>query len=406
VGGNYLSGAATGYVVDIGGTTTDLASVVDGAVTFKEEGISIEGFRTAVRTVDVHTFGLGGDSYVQLSRSRAVQVGPRRVVPLSFLAHHWPRILPELQSTAEPRGDHELVQPADFFLFQKDSVISDLLSQEITILQALKEQGPLSRRRLTEITGALGMSLLRTDRLETHGSIIRCGLTPTDLLHVKEHLDLWNGEAALAAAGLYAARAGVTVERFIDRALDEFHRCLLHHMLAFVFRDEAGMEHGEQVARSVSGHLFSRQEHFSIGVRLNRPFVFIGAPAHAYAETIRRYVNIDLRVPEFNQVANAVGAICGAVRESLAILIRPTEDGRYVAYTPDRKVHFSSLETAKKRISELAGDLVAERAREAGAGDINVQIKVEDKTVDLSDEDRVYLETIVYAAVSSVPVMK
>jgi N-methylhydantoinase A/oxoprolinase/acetone carboxylase beta subunit len=406
MGGAYLSGVRTCYVVDMGGTTTDMAVVEGGAVAFKEEGISIEGFRTAVRTVDVHTFGLGGDSYIRYNRrDGSVQVGPRRVIPISFLAHAHPEVNRELARAPDEGGDGVLVQPADFFLFQKDSVISDLHPQERAILKALK-RGPRSRRALAELAGASGLSLLRTERLETHGNILRCGLTPTDLLHLEGRVDLWDREAARAAAALYARRAGLAVEELSRRAMDEFYRSLLRHLLAFTFRDEEGMEGGEQVARSLSGHLFSEGRHFRIGVRLHRPFVFIGAPAHAYAESLGRYVNIDLRVPRYNEVANAVGAISGGVRESVTILIRPAEDGGYVAYTPTATRRFDSLDAARKEMSALAGELAAERARLSGAGTVEPQVKVEDKTVDLSDEDVVYLETVITATVSSVPAMK
>ena len=53
IGGAYLSNIRDGYVVDMGGTTTDVAYIRDGFVSFKRDGIHINGFKTAVKTVNV-----------------------------------------------------------------------------------------------------------------------------------------------------------------------------------------------------------------------------------------------------------------------------------------------------------------------------------------------------------------
>jgi N-methylhydantoinase A/oxoprolinase/acetone carboxylase beta subunit len=121
---------------------------------------------------------------------------------------------------------------------------------------------------------------------------------------------------------------------------------------------------------------------------------------------LRKFVDIQVSVPEYNEVANAVGAITGAIRESVAILIRPGEATGFVAYTAQEKMHFETLDEAKRRSTELAGKLVREKARRAGARSFNVQVNVEDKKVQLSEDDEVYLETLVTASVSSVPFMK
>jgi len=68
---NYL-------IVDIGGTTTDLAAVVEGEVLFERDGAVIAGYRTLVPAVLTRSIGLGGDSELHFTPEGGLVIGPRR----------------------------------------------------------------------------------------------------------------------------------------------------------------------------------------------------------------------------------------------------------------------------------------------------------------------------------------
>ena len=74
------------WAVDVGGTTTDIARLHDGAPILIPKAPRLGGWQTMVEAVDVRTTGLGGDSYVRLDDELKLLLGPRRVVPLSLLA--------------------------------------------------------------------------------------------------------------------------------------------------------------------------------------------------------------------------------------------------------------------------------------------------------------------------------
>ncbi|MBV8740880.1 MAG: hydantoinase/oxoprolinase family protein [Sinobacteraceae bacterium] len=93
VGAGFLSTLRDFAVADMGGTTTDVAMVLDGRPIVRAEGAVISGWRTRVQAVEVHTSGLGGDSEVALDRERRLRVGPRKAMPLSLLAAQFPRVL-------------------------------------------------------------------------------------------------------------------------------------------------------------------------------------------------------------------------------------------------------------------------------------------------------------------------
>jgi N-methylhydantoinase A/oxoprolinase/acetone carboxylase beta subunit len=64
-------------VLDIGGTTTDIAILVEGVPLQKPLGIRIGGYNTLVRALRTVSIGVGGDSWVRI-RNGVLQVGPER----------------------------------------------------------------------------------------------------------------------------------------------------------------------------------------------------------------------------------------------------------------------------------------------------------------------------------------
>ena len=85
VGGSALAGQANAVIVDMGGTTTDVAMVRDKMPLTSQGGIKIGPWKTTINGVYVDTFLLGGDSAVRFREGRLYLDG-RRVIPLSFLA--------------------------------------------------------------------------------------------------------------------------------------------------------------------------------------------------------------------------------------------------------------------------------------------------------------------------------
>ena len=85
VGALTVSGRREGVVIDIGGTTTDIAWVKDGLPPINSEGAVVGELATRVEAIDIRTVGLGGDSWIKLSRDGGMELGPRRVLPAALL---------------------------------------------------------------------------------------------------------------------------------------------------------------------------------------------------------------------------------------------------------------------------------------------------------------------------------
>jgi N-methylhydantoinase A/oxoprolinase/acetone carboxylase beta subunit len=67
-------------MLDIGGTTSDIALFAGGEPLLEREGIAIEERPTLVRAIHVESIGIGGDSLIQV-KDGAVKTGPDRLGP-------------------------------------------------------------------------------------------------------------------------------------------------------------------------------------------------------------------------------------------------------------------------------------------------------------------------------------
>lgn len=74
------SGEEDALVMDIGGTTTDLAVLIGRAPVLDPHGIAIGPYLTLIRSLETRSIGMGGDSAVRLQNGR-LTVGPDRMGP-------------------------------------------------------------------------------------------------------------------------------------------------------------------------------------------------------------------------------------------------------------------------------------------------------------------------------------
>lgn len=74
-------------VMDIGGTTTDMAILINRAPLLDPLGIAIGDYKTLIRSLKTHSIGLGGDSAVRVKDGN-LTIGPDRLGPA--MAHEGP----------------------------------------------------------------------------------------------------------------------------------------------------------------------------------------------------------------------------------------------------------------------------------------------------------------------------
>ena len=209
---------AGGLVVDIGGTTTDIAAIRNGAVVSADgsndaDTATVGGHATMVTALPTMTVGLGGDSEIRIppdgSRGE-LAVGRRRVVPLCVAARRHPElVVPMLRRQMEaerPLAEFGQVllraatgAPAGRLVSGTDQSDSPQMRLDDEIMRLVDGAGgalPLEElKRSARWRGAL-------ERLERSGRVRRAALTPTDACVVLGLIDADAvGDAAAARAG-------------------------------------------------------------------------------------------------------------------------------------------------------------------------------------------------------------
>lgn len=370
-GGQFLSHLENGLVVDIGGTTSDIALIIDGNPIIASKGAHVGHWSTNVRAVDINTIGLGGDSVVSINNQGGLMIGPRRAIPLAYLAREYPGVLKEMQQLWQLRDVRStLIQPIEFFVRVRKVAGVELSVREVSTLQAL-QQGPLSREQLATAIGAMAPSLVPVTRLETAGYIQRSTVTPTDVLHYLNIFTDWNCEAAELGLKIFAYRAGVTVAQLAPFILETFAFLLTKSLLQRVIR-----YHHHNIALSESKFervlldmLVDHTDMSGLSLRANYqyPLVAIGAPAAALAVQAAGKLGAELIIPPHAEVANAVGAIVGMLQFSVEATISPSQHG-FVIHSPTERREFTDLNAAQEwgstHLLQLLEDKITQGAME------------------------------------------
>ena len=177
MGAAELTEEQNSIIVDIGGTTTDIAFVKNGIPQTVEGGVSIGSWRTFVKGLFVDTFALGGDSGVIVDESGDIGLEAEKVMPVCMAAAAFPQLKEQLRKAADDPS-RVLMQKEEIYLTLKDiGQSSAYTEQERAAAEFLK--CPASLKAAGE---KLGTSLMRRhlERLIREGVIIRCGVTPTE----------------------------------------------------------------------------------------------------------------------------------------------------------------------------------------------------------------------------------
>jgi N-methylhydantoinase A/oxoprolinase/acetone carboxylase beta subunit len=403
VGAWHLADRRDVWVVDVGGTTTDIAVLHDGRPRLNPEGAQVGRWRTMVQAVDAHTTGLGGDSLVRLDIEGRLTIGPQRVVPLCTLASHYPGILNRLRLQAEMHRRQDLA--GQFVLAQQRSA-SGLSDEDRALLQHLGA-GPRSLAALVEELRCGSLVLRRIERLVAQRLLLQAGFTPTDALHVLGRFEQWDAEASHIAAKLLAARLNLSPETFCKRVVSDVSNRVTTELVSKVLGDEATLPNWEQepsaaalLARALGN---APASDLDCRLTLRHPIVAVGAPVEAYLPRVARQLGTELVIPDHAGVANAVGAVAGGVVLQQRILIRPVGVDQHVRlHLPDGIRDVPTVEEGVVYAQEAMHVQLRALARQAGANQVEIQMARVDREAPVQAEwgQQIYLGTdLVFTAV-------
>ncbi|MBP3704072.1 MAG: hydantoinase/oxoprolinase family protein [Clostridia bacterium] len=399
IGCAWLTDSPNSIVVDMGGTTTDIAFVENGVPVTVTSGVSIGKWKTFVNGLYVRTFGLGGDSAVHY-QGKKLYLEEYRVVPLCVAAKQYPAVkenLKHLEKRVHTRFLYE------HYMLVRDIENSAIYSEEEKALCRALKNGPML---ISDAAAAIGkdMYTLRADRLIKDGVVQLCGFTPTDAMHIKGDFTAFDAEAAQVGAEFIAFNLGITAEELCEAVYDAVKKKMYVNIVKAMLENKYPdyMKNGVNsdverfISESYEEAKSGENSLFSAVFRTNYTLVGAGAPIGVFLKDVAAMLGTEAVIPENHHVANALGAVIGSVSADCTVEIG-SQDGDYVVFGENGGTVFEKLEDAIAFACTQAEEKArAEAVRRGAKGEITM-------TMDINTNDaevrgiKVYLGTKVTA---------
>lgn len=347
LGARHLAGIDECLIVDMGGTTTDMAVLSEGRVRTSPKGARIGKWETHVEAARVRTLGLGGDSYIHVEKYKNIKVGPRRVIPLCVQAEKDERIIDYLQSVLKRIRftPCRVANPCSFYIENNH--------------HGLNQAKLIGEYDLW--TQSDGVSVYSLIEKEAKGLYFRTALTPTDVRTANGEMSLGNTEASRLALSIFAVHMEMTEEELTRQVNEYIHKTLCLETVAFVSGKDSELFTG------LGDRWFNSSNNGGAGgvdldlqVTLTSPVVGLGAPAHSCMPRAFRHINTETLLPEGYDVSVAVGSVVGIVDRTYKGFTMANDSGDFDLFTPKGKKACKSLEEAIETGRAMMEDLARE----------------------------------------------
>ena len=399
-GGINLSDERDCVIIDMGGTTSDMAIVRNKMPRLAEEGAVVGKWRTGTHSILIETMGLGGDSRISFDDDGRITVGPGRVVPLSWATQKWPVMTDKINTVYAQRKKY-FFPICEFYYLIKDIEQDSFYNHEEKKITSILKGGPIG---LIELSKILDSSLIETntERLEKYGIIGRIGLTPTDLMHITGDFNIWNKDAAVTGAASMAFQLDTDVSYLLNNVYETIKEKLFLKIAKTLIEDEDrsllkdGLSgqlkevllNGFRKARGIANGRPSEEHNFYSSLTTPFALIGIGAPTHVFLKDVAEAMETKCVIPEYAHVANAVGAITGCIRAEVVISITPDYSASgiygYTVFTKDGKASFIDYDMAVEHAKKHGRSEAYDSAVSKGGQDIDVSISVMENSAEVS----------------------
>ena len=137
--------------------------------------------------------------------------------------------------------------------------------------------------------------------------------------------------------------------------------------------------------------------------KLSVPLIALGASAATHYPAIASLLGAELIVPEHADVAGAVGAAAGSVRQRVMITITQPAEGRFRVHLPDGPKDLKDKEEALALGRERAETIARSRAEQAGAISVSLSLSEDINEVQLTENKTLFIEAVIQAQATGVP---
>ena len=293
-----------------------------------------------------------------------------------------------------------------------DGVPQWLTRSEIRLAKKVLTSGPIQIADLAATQLALGA----VDRLISRGLLGLCSFTPTDAAHVTGKFDKFDHDAAMLGAKLLARQRNGKGNNIADTphilavmTLAELYRRSALALTDAAFAHEGGSETAISCNPILSKSFGSQKPAgslVSVGMTLNTDLVALGASATTHYPPIADMISAKLTVPNHADVAGAIGAAVGSVRQRVMISITQPAETKFRVHLPNGPIDKLSLDDALSLARINATKLANARARHAGARTVNVCLEEDVKLVPIASNTNLFIEALVFATAEGSPTEK
>ncbi len=317
MGGAWMANESNALVVDIGGTTTDIAALKNGIPVTVDDGIKINGWKTFVKGMYVDTFGLGGDSAVRF-RKDDIYLESFRVIPISMVAHEHPTLINKLQALFDDRKKRKGFIYEGFILQEELYNSKNYTTEQIKLVEKLKS-GPIMYEEVGEICGRFNIDSCVLP-LEKENIIMRFGITPTDFMHVAGDYSAFNTKAAQIAIQ-YLAKVSELEETHLVEIVYSIFKRKLYCNIVRVLLEKGAVEYKNGLPRDLNKFIeisydINHSEWVKPLFQTDLKIIGVGGPAHIFMKDVGQKLGSDVYIHENAKVANAIGTLAGRVSVS------------------------------------------------------------------------------------------
>ncbi|MBQ1401390.1 MAG: hypothetical protein IIY99_03485, partial [Firmicutes bacterium] len=399
-----LTGVSDGLVIDMGGTTSDVALVKNGKP-IASGGVRVGQWSTMVKGVDMDTFALGGDTGVLLKDNELV-LDERRVIPISILAHDHPEVIKGLEEILRKFFSFPLTDGLFLVLMRTPEDLSGYTAKERDVIRFLSD-GPLSYLQLSQRMG-ISHRFFNLKRLEDEGIIMRSGVTPTDAMHLLGDYDAYSVEAAELGIRYLVTQTRMGEEKVARRIYDLVIERLFNNLTHIEMRNEIGDDYRPEDMKAlekITKMIFERyrsgcsQEYIRPRLISGYELVGVGAPTGIFLRDTADLLETRQITSEYSKVANAVGAAAGDIVTEYTVVIRVQGEEYIMSGGEETKV-FESYYEAIEEAKQIAILKAQEKARmQTLEGNLDTSVEINEDKFMLPAGSSVLISTKVTASV-------
>lgn len=363
------------WICDIGGTTTDIVCLENGKPKISKTGATVGDHKTLVKSIDIYTFGQGGDSHVSMEKNGTININPMRIKPLCVAATEYPNVIETLRHMAEIGI---FTEPIFILPNTKGKLPDDYLNR----LMAYIGDKAVSVYELSKSKDFNYVNVKYVLKMAHLGYIDIASFTPTDAFHVLGTFERWNKEAAALGLKILTYNKDTDLMELAQKVQNK----MVNNIATAIFKKSIETEFTKGVTSDISNLIAKTLDlddnlYEMIKFHLNGLLIGAGAPSALVVSDVAKSLNTKPVIAENAEVAGAVGAAVGTFSFSGSVRISHPHKGIFRVHHRLGIDDYEDLDLAVEKAKLVMEPWLVERAKAAAVQNPKIQMERMDVTV-------------------------